>query len=766
MTDEEYLNQIFKGVDSNIQLDEEQKEVILCDDDYLIVIAGAGAGKTTTMAAKVKYLVERKQINPEQILMISLTNRAVCELRDKINNSFGLPIYISTFHKFGMSILKKCDVNKRVCLNPISILRIFLKERLKDGDFRRKFIKFFSCYWKGKGKYTYGLKGFEQIKSCGDYISLLGRIALTNEKFARQLEDQKISLENESMRRVEEVVVANYLFLHNIIYFYQKPYPNSFSYLPDFTFIVNGQTYYMDLFLDKHTGIKLFKFQNFNKRIMTLHEKFHTKHIVLHGDGDLLEELEQVFKMEHIVTVEKNEKEIYFILREIMKDQEFDRFLELCFSFIHSFKMKGYEEKQFKLWKNDCTSKRNFFFLKLLEEMYQFYKDYMDVNFLIDFDDMIILATDLIKKGKIKFQYRYIIVDEYQDISKERFLFLKAVVKNCNSKLIAVGDDWQCIFSFAGSELSLFMNFKKELEGARKLQITHTYRNSQKLIDIAGNFVMKNNLQFKKKLISFKEEKYPVKIYLYDETESDLKSKFSMIEQCILDILNKEKGVSEIAFIGRYKKDIDILINSKKFYIQGDNIKNDSFPHINFLFLTVHASKGLGFEHVIILNGESGEYGFPSEKVNDSILDYVISYDSSYDDAEERRLFYVALTRTKNTVSVIAPIHSSSKFLKELYPVQIINGTAKKWESKVLKCPKCHSTLVRKYLNTKRINPLYCCTADSRICGFETNNLNFMIKIKVCPKCKSGYTIVKKSNYGYFLGCTNYKNGCNYFKKI
>ena len=207
-------------------------------------------------------------------------------------------------------------------------------------------------------------------------------------------------------------------------------------------------------------------------------------------------------------------------------------------------------------------------------------------------------------------------------------------------------------------------------------------------------------------------------------------------------------------------------MNNKHFTIEEEQLKSIRFPQVKLYFLTAHASKGLGFPHVIILNGESGEYGFPSEKINDPILDFVINHDDSYEDAEERRLFYVALTRTKNTTSIIAPIHSSSRFLKELKPVEIINSTNQKWKYKKLICPKCHHLLVRNYFNQKKIQPLYQCTNDPKLCGFETNHLDFMKQVKCCPSCNSGYLIVKKSQHGYFLGCTNYKNGCHYYKSI
>lgn len=110
-----FLDSILKESDSTISLDEEQRRVILSDEDYTLVIAGAGAGKTTTVAAKVRYLVEKKKVNPGEILVISFTNKAVSELRERINEQLHIACPITTFHSVGYTILRKAETDgKRV----------------------------------------------------------------------------------------------------------------------------------------------------------------------------------------------------------------------------------------------------------------------------------------------------------------------------------------------------------------------------------------------------------------------------------------------------------------------------------------------------------------------------------------------------------------------------------------------------------------------------------------------------------------------------
>lgn len=763
MDEQEYLDHLFDEYDASIKLDMEQREVILNDSEALMVIAGAGAGKTTTMAGKVKYLVEQKKIEPETIVMISLTNQAVYELQDKINRSFQIPAHILTFHKFGIKILKECGIRKRVCNNADDIIPSFLKQKLQDARFRSQFLNFFAYDFEISKSYIQNSRLLKRYIEKIEYLSLCGKVQLHNEEIKRNLEEQNRSITNEMMVTREEVIVANYLFLHGISYCYQKPYPYSFDYLPDFTLEVGGRNYYIDLVNDQSFS---FRCRYYKWKTMKLHSQYHTTQILL-SSNDIIEELEEALREHSITGRPKTDYEIYTILEEIKKDQSYMRFIHVCNTFLHSFKTNGHEIDDFNMWKKEYAhDRRTTFFLDLLSEMYEYYEHYLEQRDEMDFDDMIRFATKRLQEETLALPYRYIIVDEYQDISRERFLFLKAVVKASHAKLIVVGDDWQSIFAFAGSDISLFMNFEQELPAAKRLTITHTYRNSQELIDLAGNFVMKNQYQFQKQLTSPKHLERPVKIYLYDDSKPFPQEKIKALEECIGAIVEKSSPDIEILLIGRYKKDIDPLIDHLHFHKEEDFLQSTLYPQVTLTFMTAHASKGLGFPHVIIINGENGEYGFPSEKINDPILDLVIAYDDSYEDAEERRLFYVALTRTKNMVFIIAPVHSSSRFLKELSSAQIINRTKYRWKNKKLICPRCHFPLVRNFFNTKHIQPLYQCTNDRKKCGFETNHLDFMKKIKICPECRRGYLIVKRSENGYFMGCTNYRNGCNYHKNI
>ena len=474
---EDYLTNIFK----DIKLDEHQKKAILDESKYQMIIAGAGSGKTTTIAAKVKYLVDIKKVEPEEILLISFTNKAVFELKSKIEKEFEIETNVLTFHKLALLILRDVGFNYQVMSDTSLVFKQFLTEYIKNN---------------GVGK-TY--------KIVSKYVS---RKALRVK-----------NLEMEQFLKLKDVI-------EQINYFYD--------------------------------GRKL--------KINNKHKKF----IAFAG-------------------------------------------------------------------------------------MYKEYLNaYLDKHHLIDFQNMIVKAKDNIFRCGLN--YKYIIVDEYQDISEERYELLTSLVKKTDSNLIVVGDDWQAIFAFAGSNINLFMHFQKQMHATCN-KIINTYRNSQELINIAGSFVMKDEQQIKKQLKSNKHLKNPIYILYYDNDWDKVDILYFLIKK-----LYSKNPHDKILLLGRYKFDISFLNHSKYFKVINDDIVYVESLNLNLTYLTIHSAKGLGFDQVILLNMEHGEYGFPSLKKDDKLLKIIKDYDSK----EERRLFYVALTRTKNHVFLFVPKAKFSSFITEI----------------------------------------------------------------------------------------------------
>ena len=468
------------------------------------------------------------------------------------------------------------------------------------------------------------------------------------------------------------------------------------------------------------------------------------------------------------------------------------KLISLIERFISNFKTNGYSEEQFDEWSAKTDNVRTKLFLDICKECYLEYERYLLKNNAIDFADMINKSAKLLKESmavRDKISFKYIIVDEYQDISRQRFNLVGALHDVTSAKIIAVGDDWQSIYAFSGSDITLFTKFSEIMGYAELLRITKTYRNSQEVIDIAGNFIQKNKAQIKKTLKSPKTLKYPMIIYTYDsrrkERNADKKSgtlynQAKTVETAIKQIVefSKQEGKDfenqTFLLLGRFNFEGDRLTQSGLFdYKNGKSlVKCIKYPTLKITFMTAHASKGLGYDNVIVINGKNATFGFPSKIEDDPILNYVIKRDDNIVDAEERRLFYVAMTRTKNRVYFIAPETNPSEFLLELkqdYKNVFLNG---EWNEEIIdtyalkkSCPMCGYPLQHKVKNAYGLS-LWICMNDPEVCDFMTNQLGAgKLSIQKCDKC-DGYLIPKpnKDRTDYFLGCTNYTydgKGCN-----
>jgi len=343
-------------------------------------------------------------------------------------------------------------------------------------------------------------------------------------------------------------------------------------------------------------------------------------------------------------------------------------------SFIDLFKGKGYDASDFKKIKAKCKYEfetregnyyteenylRNMSFIQMVEPVYRFYESYLSRNHLIDFNDMINKAIELIENEGMSNNFKYIFVDEYQDMSYKNFQFIKSLKEACNAHLVVVGDDWQSIYGFRDSDISLFNDFCDYFPNANRVFIEKTYRSPQELIDIAGNFIMKNDSQFKKSLKSDTSIENPIKIVYDDNPDS------------IYNLINNLSNQSERVFIlGRHNGDIDDFIfgtdlvkKSKKEYRQ---ITNSYETMDNVEYRTVHKAKGLEADYVVLINVFDQQIGFPNKLYPPYFMN--LMHDWGYDKKleEERRLFYVAITRAKKGVYIFTKDYKQSEYVDEL----------------------------------------------------------------------------------------------------
>lgn len=860
---ERYINQelkdnsdLFDDVDGK-SLDSQQREAIVVDEDAVKVIAGAGSGKTFTIQGKVKYLTEKRDVDPSEILAISFSNASVDDLKERIAE----PIDIKTFHKVGKDILTQYNQYSRPDTSALKriIKRYLTKKALKNEDISKKLIEFFSFYINVP-------PSDDDIKYEGDLLDWQEGVDFSTLK-RRFKNKQRETLNNEIVRSYEELYIANFLFIYGIKYTYEKiySYPNKnfereFNKFKEFLFSFNEEIpdelknditkdllnltdifeeyeikdYLPDFYLDdyniyiEHFGLnrncenhliggksseEYVKEMEWKRKV---HKKYGTILIetfsYYQSENRLLTRLAEKLQAQGVEFNEIDYREVYRILLENKTIKEWEDFIVLLKTFIELFKGNNYDETKFKEFydyvgglKDSFSKDRTIAFLKIVEEIYNDYEAYLLKIKKIDFNDMINKASDCIVKNGLDLPYKYIIVDEYQDTSFTRYNLLRNICDSIGAKIMVVGDDWQSIYSFSGCDVNIFTKFDNLFDVCETRYIEKTYRNSQQLIDASSNFVMKNPDQTRKELKSSKSLKYPIKLVNFDNDFDEI-LKFELI---IKNIINQSTFKNKkILILGRNNKDIFNLLKNfnveneygkRKFEILGDEdkLRRNKFvkivyresPDVNIEYRTVHQSKGLECDNVILINLKNWKAGFPNKMVDDPVLNFVKRNGDSFSYAEERRLFYVALTRTKNNVYLLAPYFKSSVFVQELKTdanVELLNlehnrletlkNIEKNGERYViptkLKCPVCKTgvVLLESFWNKGKLNRVLKCSHNMappfNRCnwegGYYGSELEDLDDIEYCPSCDG--ILIKRYRHsdGHpFLGCTNFrKTGC------
>lgn len=811
--DKEYLDKILKDDDPNIMLDNDQRNVVLNDEDHVLVVAGAGAGKTTTLEAKAKYLVDKQHIDPKRILVVSFTKKATKELQERFNK-IKVPAVISTFHSIGNTLINS-TTGKHTIVPPgfmFDVLKKYLETQLEDAEFIKKIMLFFASYLDMPFDCEKSVELYKKLLENSDFTTMKSDL----DNYKQTLTKNKITIRSERVKSVQECQIANFLFINGIEYEYEPLYPyclpgTSKPYTPDFLIRQGDHVAYLEHYGINENGTN-WRFDNQEletyKKHITDKEILHKSHQteLLHtfsgynDKRDLTYHLREELTKHGFICRQINNEQIYRELAQTAEDRYFTKLIQLICNFINRFKTNNYRLERFSDFQsvaNINDDQRTLLFLDIARQCYLKYESALEEKVAIDFEDMINNAADIldqkIQRGE-KLPFDYIFIDEYQDISFQRFNLAEKLSKCCDAKILAVGDDWQSIYRFSGSDITLFTDFEKIMGYASILYLTNTHRNSQELIDMAGSFVMKNDLQKKKLLKSTKHIKDPVIIMSYDDSYSKSaiqanpkESPYYRLGEAIqssLDHIHNEFGDDRsVLLLGRYNFDGKNLSRLTDLFLctEDNRIRSKKYPKMKINFMTAHSSKGLGADNVIIINGKDDLLGFPSKIEDDPVMKLVLKEAKEIDYAEERRLFYVAMTRTKNRVYMIVPKNKPSQFvleIKDSFTNIILNGpslVSTRLEDYRYKCPHCGYPLQikkRKLDSSLRELTLYVCTNDPEVCGFVTNDYSGgKMSIQKCPQCLTGYLVVKKikddrgNDTGKrMLGCTNYNGskGCKY----
>jgi DNA helicase IV len=713
------------------KLDTQQRIAVVTDEDSNLVIAGAGSGKTTTIAGKVAYLTHRYGIKPEEILLVSFTKKAAEEMQNRIAQKMGIQLDAFTFHKLGKEIIAQSKGVQPSVFNGDNtrlIIENIIAELIKNDDFKEKIIAFFIDYLK--------IEPDDNFKHKGQYIQFLkDQNIQTLKKKENEYKQGKRTYLRETCKSFEEVKIANFLLLNGIKYHYEMPYKHDTrdrkhgQYLPDF-YLPDYDIYIEHWGIDANgnvpqwfAGDKGYHFANNTyKEGMEWKRKLHKTHGTTlvethsfdHKKGVLFNRLKADLLELGVEFNPLNEAQILELIKNDAPE-DYKDFVDLLTRFLSLFKANNCTIdtvfEKIKTIKNPKLEVRNVRFMVIFKEILRQYTQYLINQKEIDFNDMINQATFLLEKNRVKKAYKYILIDEFQDISIGRFNLIKALlVQNKGAKIFAVGDDWQSIYRFAGSDIAMFTDFQNYFGTTAINRIETTYRFNTNIIELSSNFVLKNPHQVKKSLKSFSgqaEKSYEILYSEDNKMESSvlLNALKLIVEEMALNQIKSQKNESDVLILGRYNTDITVLEkDTENFKIERTQdgtcrVICAAFPTLKMQFLTVHKSKGLEANYVVVWNCSAGRNGFPSERADDPLLNLLLTQADQFPNGEERRLFYVALTRCRERVYVTTNVAATSKFVDELEAMDDNNVQEK--------CPSCKTgNLTRRPVTSKQGKPL------------------------------------------------------------
>lgn len=743
-------------------LDNDQKEAILKDEKSLLVIAGAGSGKTLTLIGKVKYLLEVKNVDPKDILILSYSKPTVEDFKKKFKN-ISSEVYIKTFHSLGYEILAHLENKKLMVEDQLnSIVESYFRDELKkDKKALSNIVNYFAFYSSPYHTKVYQNKGemYEEIKSAR-YETMKSLVFLSEHPEKRE------TLKKEIVKSNQEMAIANFYFIHEIDYCYEDPYQNDYSsesrrqYMPDFH-LTQYDIYHEHYGLDKNGKASQYQDSEAEEYLEAIewkrrkHEENQTICIETYSyefDNDIVfKKLEKELRKHGVEIKEVDEERIYEALNSIYGGINFRSFIKLVISFLNLYKSKYQNDKGFdslmeQSFNNRYTMKRTILFLNIVKKIYHFYMSKLEEKGKIDFDTMILESTKQLFNVD-GYEYKYILVDEFQDMTTSRMKFLRALIEKGNAHLFAVGDDWQSIYRFNGSDISIFTDFQHYFEYAELSYIRQTHRNSQELQDIAGDFIKKNKGQSQRTIISKKEMRNPIKIIFYDHDKE-------IRLQQILRLIYEQDNNASVLILGRNNSDIiyfKSIIQKRDTFNENNQWISYKYPSLNIKFSTVHGAKGLEDDYVILINADDGLLGFPNKIEDDDVLQLLLPVSDHYDYSEERRLWYVALTRTRKYVYILSSRLNPSVFVNEIKEFcEILNVEESDNTPDIISCPWCKTGK----LVFKSKGDFYGCS-NYPYCHYQINSITIQER-KRCKKCGDFLVIRKNKNGKKFYGCHNF----------
>ena len=704
---------LFARVESR-PLSEEQARAVICFDNRVQVVAAAGSGKTSTLVAKAAYAIDRGIAQPSQILMLAFNKEAAGELQARAQQAFarlgqpGWQVQAATFHALGLQIIGQASgrtphvpawaIDAQAGVDKLAEQVDMLKDR--SADFRTRWDLFRLVF--------------------GHALPAAGTAIAQADGHDRAGQPYVLTLRGEQVHSQEHCLLANWLFYNGVDYRYRAPFaldPDSsstHSHHPDFHFPQAG-LWYEHHVLDAD-GQPLLHFS-------AQQQASDFKRLIHHARGHrLLETTSAQLRSGQAFALLADALQAAGIELDPHPDRELpadgqpplpdEELIGLMRAFISHAKSNalGNAALQQRLagLPGDDFSERHRRLLELAAPVTAAWDQALAAEGGVDFEDMLNHAAELLESGQASTPWTLVMADEFQDASRARARLCRALVAAPHRHLFAVGDDWQSINRFAGADVGVMTGFADYFGHGQVLQLTQTFRCPQALCDAASRFVSKNPAQLRKQVRSLTPAHGPVLQALQVARREQLGDAVArLLTRLVAQLRSGQQppgrgGKLQVFVLGRY--------NRERAWIPAD--WQERFGQwLQLRFATIHRSKGAEADVVILPGLLAGS--FPSQRADDPALALAMPDGEHYPLAEERRLFYVALTRARRQVLMLTVQGRNSPFLDELVAdgaVQLTHLDGQAVDEK--RCPACSTGVI--VLRNGPYGPFHSCSGYPR----------------------------------------------------
>ena len=663
-------------------LDAQQREAIVSLEDNVLVISSAGSGKTMTTVGKVRYLIDVQHVPAEKILLITFTRKAAESLSERLGEK---NLKCRTFHKLALDIISEATGEKPTITPQDFSVQVYHKLSQDNPEFKAAIADYII-----RSRYT--MRDQFEYSSMQDYMQDRQKYGI--HAFFKDMDGRPVFCKSD-----EESKICDFLGSRGIKFRYEEKYEFNTvdadyrQYCPDFSIYLDGpdgqvKRVYLEHFAVNEAGHcpGWFTYNEEYKYLEGIEWKRKCHHdrgtILLETSsagfqrGDVFQNLsKQLLALGAVFSKATHQS----VSRELLRQEENILAMLTSFNFLMKSRNRTMEEIIQQVGRGPDAITVNDIIAPFVEAYRQMELD----NNEMDFTDTIILATELCNNGH-RPDYDYILVDEFQDISMDRYRLLQALRrKNPLTKLFCVGDDWQSIYRFAGSDMALFKQFEKFFGYTKKCLMETTYRFGEPAIADSSKFILANPEQAVKNVHSFRDDAETTLDFLSTSGRED-------VVKTVKYLADQIPSDKEILLLGRYGFDVNVFKDSDLVVHENKDRVYVTYGRRQMNFMTVHQSKGLECDYIILINCNGGTVGFPSQISDSPVLKYVLSEPDAFAFSEERRVFYVGITRAKKHTWVLYDMNNPSPFVKEF--VTTLDPKTKPGsgipDSEL--CPKCH----------------------------------------------------------------------------